>query len=64
MSNATSHPVELLVGVRAIARFLKISNRRALSMEKQGAPIVRDEKGVVRAEKGELWEWFANAMSA
>ena len=51
-------PVELLVGSRAIAKFLRISNSRVLAMEKQGAPIMRDQTGVMRAEKWELWGWW------
>lgn len=55
-------PVELLVGMRSIARFLRISNARVLSMEKQGAPITRDEGGVMRAEKWELWGWWRSGV--
>lgn len=50
--------VEILTGIRAIARFLRVGNGRILAMEKRGAPVVRDEKGVMRAEKGEMWKWF------
>jgi hypothetical protein len=55
----TVRPVELLVGTRAIARFLKVGNDRVLAMERQGAPIARDVTGTLRAEKAALWEWFS-----
>ena len=61
---APPRPVELLVGMRAIARFLRISDRRVLDMEKRGAPIVRDGKGVLRTEKTEIWSWFRTAPRA
>ena len=50
--------VEILTGVRAIARFLRVGNRSVTNMEKRGAPFLRDGRGVLRAEKGELWRWF------
>ena len=53
-------PVELLVGVRSIAGFLRVSQRKVLEMQSRGAPISRDETGVVRAEKAELWHWWKN----
>jgi hypothetical protein len=53
-------PVELLVGVRSIAGFLRVSQRKVLEMHGRGAPISRDETGVVRAEKAELWHWWKN----
>lgn len=53
-----ARPLEVLVGVRAIARFLKVSNRAVLAMEERGAPIVRDERNWLRAEKNTLWAWY------
>lgn len=50
-------PVELLVGVRAIAAFLKVSQAKARVYAQSGAPVARDERGVLRAEKAELWAW-------
>ncbi len=50
--------IELLLGVRSIARFLKVSTRRVRTLEENGAPIHRDEKGVLRSDKSALWEWF------
>ena len=50
--------VEVLTGIRAIARFLSVSNRSVTVMEKRGAPVSRDKSGTLRAEKGELWRWF------
>lgn len=55
--------LEVLVGVRAIARFLKVGNDRVLIMEKRGAPIVRDEKGRLRVEKNALWKWYVKKRS-
>ena len=54
----SARPLEVLVGVRAIARFLKVSNHAVLTMEKRGAPIVRNEKNSLRAEKNTLWAWY------
>lgn len=51
-------PVEVLVGIRAIAAFLKVSQEKVRGMELAGAPIHRDEAGVARAEKAELWAWW------
>ncbi len=53
-----NRPLELLIGIRAIALFLKISHRRALRLEFEGAPILRDETGTARTEKTELWLWW------
>lgn len=55
---AVARPVELLVGVRAIAAFLKVSTDKVREMEQSGAPMVRDSAGVLRAEKAELWGWW------
>ncbi|MDL2267160.1 hypothetical protein LJC46_04135 [Desulfovibrio sp. OttesenSCG-928-G15] len=54
---AISRPVELLVGMREIAAFLRVSHTSVRDMLKNGAPILRDEVGTLRAEKAELWEW-------
>ncbi|MDL2315693.1 hypothetical protein LJC59_01230 [Desulfovibrio sp. OttesenSCG-928-A18] len=54
-------PVEILVGVRAIAGFLKLSQGTVRRMEKKGAPITRDANNVMRAEKAELWIWMRGA---
>lgn len=51
-------PVEILVGVRSIAAFLKVSQEKVRDMEQKGAPIHRDEFGIARAEKAELWAWW------
>ena len=56
--------LEVIVGVRAIARFLRVSNHSVLSMEKRGAPILRDEKGKLRVEKNALWDWFVRRKKA
>jgi hypothetical protein len=54
-------PIELLVGVRSIAAFLHLSQRKVMEIKDRGAPISRDEEtGVVRAEKAELWHWWKN----
>ncbi len=58
-----SRPLEILVGVRSIALFLKISQRRALQLDKEGAPVCRDETGTFRAEKSELWQWWRDHYS-
>ncbi len=58
MNGVIARPVALLVGMRAIARFLRIGNRRVRELENRGAPIVRDDKGVLRAEQTELWLWW------
>ena len=59
-----SDHVELLTGVRAIARFLCVSNRSVTDLEKRGAPFLRDGRGILRAEKGELWRWFVVSTRA
>jgi hypothetical protein len=53
-------PIELLVGLRSIAGFLRVSQRKVLDIKDRGAPISRDETGVMRAEKAELWHWWRN----
>ena len=55
---AAHRSLEVLVGMRAIARFLKVRNRRVRDMQEEGAPIARDARGSMRADKEELWEWF------
>ena len=62
MGSQVVRPLELLVGMRAIARFLKISHHRIRELEKKGAPIARDKGGVTRAEKSELWAWWRKAQ--
>lgn len=57
-SSARSRPLELLVGIRAITAFLHVSNRKMPQLLQEKAPISRDEAGVLRAEKTELWEWW------
>ena len=49
--------MELLVGIRAIAGFLHISKSKAGELVQKGAPVTIDDRGVMRAEKAELWQW-------
>ena len=58
MVAAQVRTVELLVGIRGIARFLRVSNRKVQKLAGQGAPVSKDVKGVMRAEKKELWDWW------
>lgn len=51
-------PVEILAGVREIAGFLKVGIHKARRLEALGAPIAKDDNGVMRAEKAELWDWW------
>ena len=51
-------PVELLNGLDEIAGLFAVSPRRVRTWERLGAPLYRDQKGVARAERLELWEWF------
>lgn len=51
-------PVEILVGIRALCAFLKVSAEKIREMESRGAPVIRDASGVMRAEKAELWDWL------
>lgn len=53
-----ARPIEILVGLRSIATFLKISSEKIRDMEQDGAPMFRDASGVLRAEKAELWTWW------
>jgi hypothetical protein len=53
-----ARPVEILVGRREIAVFLRVSKDEVSRMETGGAPILRDRHGVMRAEKAELWAWW------
>ena len=50
-------PVEILVGAEAIASSFGVGAKTVRKWEKRGAPIVRDGRGVLRAEKWELWCW-------
>jgi hypothetical protein len=57
--------VEILNGLEDIARLFAVSPRRVRAWERMGAPVYRDLKGVARAERLELWEWFkANCAKA
>lgn len=56
-SPAMPRPLEIIRGLREIAAFLHVSHAEVLDMERRGAPIVR-RKNILRAEKGELWEWL------
>lgn len=57
--------VEVLNGLEDIARLFAVSPRRVRAWEQMGAPVYRDFKGVARAERLELWEWFkANCAKA
>ena len=57
--------VEILNGLEDIARLFAVSPRRVRAWEQMGAPVYRDFKGVARAERLELWEWFkANCAKA
>ena len=63
-SPAMPRPLEIIRGLREIASFLHVSHAEVLDMERRGAPIVR-RKNILRAEKGELWEWLkANSIRA
>ncbi len=53
-------PVEVIKGVRAIAAFLGIRYDEVVDLENAGAPINRDAKNYLRAEKAELWQWWIN----
>jgi len=50
-------PVEILVGAKAIGAAYGVGEKTVKAWEKKNAPIVRDERGVPRAEKWELWCW-------
>lgn len=63
MQSVVIRPVEVLVGLRAIAAFLRLSHGKVREIEKMGAPINRDDAGVMRAEKFELWEWWSGFTS-
>ena len=53
-------PVEVIKGVRGIATFLGIRYDEVVDLENAGAPINRDAKNHLRAEKLELWQWWIN----
>ncbi|MCC8193669.1 MAG: hypothetical protein LIP28_03375 [Deltaproteobacteria bacterium] len=59
-----ARPVEVLVGAREMAAFLKISKDRVRGLERLGAPVIRDSSGIMRAEKYELWRWWFKHMAA
>lgn len=50
--------MEILVGLESIGKALGCGCKSAKGWEREGAPIVRDERGVPRAEIGELWDWY------
>lgn len=48
----------VLRGYREIGRFLRISHAKAVRLADLGAPVVRDKKDVLRANREELWGWY------
>ncbi len=54
-----ARPVEILTGIRAVAAFMKISQEKVREIAQvKDSPLFRDENGVIRCEKAELWEWW------
>lgn len=51
-------PVEVLVGFRSLGLAFGHNADTVRQWERQGAPIVRDGRGIPRADKAELWEWY------
>lgn len=64
MHGDVARPVELLVGIRDISRFLRVSTGRVKALAERGAPLTRDVAGVTRAEKTELWQWYRENYAA
>lgn len=48
---------DVLIGIRSVAYFLGVRKEKVREYEERGAPIYRDERGWMIAEKGNLSAW-------
>ncbi|EPR42709.1 hypothetical protein dsx2_2626 [Desulfovibrio sp. X2] len=56
--DAIPRPIRILVGHSVIGEEFKVGKKTLIAWEDEGAPIVRDERNVARAEAAELWAWY------
>lgn len=57
-ARSSNRVVHILVGLEHIGKAFGAGMKSARAWEKDGAPIVRDDRGTPRAEIGELWDWM------
>ncbi len=56
-------PVEILMGFDAIGQPFGAGAKQVKRWLVEGAPIYRDSRGIPRAEKAELWAWYAGRFA-